>query len=120
MQKGHGMIEYPKRGEIYLVNLPSKPKDIKNRPALVVSLNIRNKLANDIIVVPLSTNLRPSPTHVLLQEGEGGLSKVSMSKCEQITTIDKLLLIRGPFAGKISNEKMKEIEKAAMIAIGVI
>jgi mRNA-degrading endonuclease toxin of MazEF toxin-antitoxin module len=114
------MIEHPKRGEIYLVNLPSKPKDIKNRPALVVSLDIRNKLANDIIVVPLSTNLRPSPTHVLLEKGEGGLLKASMAKCEQVTTIDKALLIKGPFAGRISDEKMKEIEKAIMIAIGVI
>ena len=113
------MIEYPKRGEIYLVNLPSKPKDIKNRPVIVVSLDIRNELANDIIVVPLSTNLRSSPTHVLLQEGEGGLSKASMAKCEQVTTIDKFLLIRGPFAGKISNERVKEIEKAIMIAIGL-
>ena len=119
MQKGHGMIEYPKRGEIYLVNLPSKPKDIKNRPALVISMDIRNELAADIIVVPLSTNLRPSPTHVLLQEGEGGILKASMVKCEQLTTIDKSLLIRGPFAGKISNEKIKEIERAAMIAIGL-
>ena len=114
------MIEYPKRGEIFLVNLPSRPRDVKNRPALVVSLDIRNKLANDIIVVPLSTNLRPSPTHVLLQEGEGGLSKASMAKCEQVTTIDNSLLIRGPFAGNIKNGKMKEIEKAIMIAIGVI
>lgn len=114
------MTEYPKRGEIYLVNLPSKPKDIKNRPAIVVSLDIRTKLANDIIVVPLSTNLRPSPTHVLLQEGEAGLSKASMVKCEQITTIDKALLIRGPFMGNISDKKMKEIEKAMMIVIGII
>lgn len=114
------MIEYPKKGEIYLVNLPSKPKDIKNRPALVVSLDIRNKLADDIIVVPLSTNLRPSPTHVSLQQGEGGLSKASMAKCEQVTTIDKALLIRGPFAGKVSNERMEEIEKAIMIAVGII
>ena len=114
------MIEYPKRGELYLVNLPSKPKDIKNRPALVVSLDIRNKLANDIIVVPLSTNLKQSPTHVLLQEGEGELSNASMAKCEQVTTIDKQLLATGPFAGKIGNEKIKEIEKAIMIAIGVI
>ncbi|ODS31305.1 MAG: mRNA interferase MazF [Candidatus Scalindua rubra] len=100
--------------------MPSKLKDIKNSPALVVSLDIRNKLANDIIVVPLSTTLRPAPTHVSLPEGEGGLSKASMTKCEQVTMIDKSLLIRGPFAGKISNEKMKEIEKAIMIAIGVI
>jgi mRNA interferase MazF len=119
VQKGPGVTEYPKRGEIYLVNLSSKPKDIKNRPALVISLDIRNELAADIIVVPLSTNLRPSPTHVLLQEGEGGPSKSSMVKCEQLTTVDKSLLIRGPFAGKINNGKIKEIEKAVMIAIGL-
>jgi mRNA interferase MazF len=119
VQKGPGVTEYPKRGEIYLVNLPSKPNDIKNRPALVISLDIRNELAADIIVVPLSTNLRPSPTHVLLQEGQGGLSKASMAKCEQLTTIDKSLLIRGPFAGKINTEKIKEIERAVMIAIGL-
>lgn len=112
------MTEYPKRGEIYLVNLVSQPKDIKNRPALVVSMDIRNRLANDIIVVPLSTTLRQAPTHVLIQEGEGGLVKSSMAKCEQVTTIDKDLLIRGPFAGMISNEKMLEIEKGILIAIG--
>lgn len=87
---------------------------------MVVSLDIRNKLANDIIVVPLSTTLRSAPTHVLLSEGEGGLSKTSMAKCEQVTTIDKALLIRGPFAGKINSAKIKEIEKAIMIAIDVI
>ncbi len=114
------MIDYPKRGEIYLVSLPAKPKDVKNRPALVVSLDIRNKLANDIIVVPLTTILRSSPTHVLLQEGEGGLSKTSMVKCEQLTTIDKNLLVRGPFADKISNEKMAQIEKAIMLSIGIL
>ena len=114
------MTEYPRSGEIYLVNLPSKPKDIKNRPALIVSLDIRNKLANDVIVVPLSTTLGPAPTHVLLPEGEGGLAKATMTKCEQVTTIDKSLLIRGPFADRISDEKMKEIEKAIMIAIWVI
>ncbi|MGC2063845.1 MAG: type II toxin-antitoxin system PemK/MazF family toxin [Thermodesulfovibrionales bacterium] len=114
------MIEYPKRGEIYLVTLGAKPNDLKNRPAVVVSLDIRNKLANDIIVVPLSTTFRQSPTHVLLKEGEGGLSKASMAKCEQVTTLDKVLLIKGPFAGRISNEKMLEIEKAIMIAIGML
>ncbi len=105
------MTEYPKRGEIYLVNLTSKPKDSKNRPALVVSLDIRNKLAGDIIVVPLSITLRHAPTHVLLKEGEGGLSKDSIAKCEQVTTIDKALLVRGPFAGKIPEKNMKEVER---------
>ena len=41
--------------------------DKKMRPALIVSLNVRNRLANDVIVVPTSTTLRKAPTHV---EGE--------------------------------------------------
>ena len=43
-----------------------------------------------------------------------------MAKCEQITTIDKSFLIRGPFSGRISDKKMNEIEKAIMISIGII
>ncbi|HIC90787.1 MAG TPA: type II toxin-antitoxin system PemK/MazF family toxin [Syntrophaceae bacterium] len=112
-------MPYPKRGEIYLVRLPGQPKDIKARPALIVSLNVRNRLANDVIVVPISTTLRPSPTHVELPKGEGGLDQVSMAKCEQITTLDKSFLVRGPFSGAISTEKMAEVEKAIQIAIGV-
>jgi len=114
------MIEFPKRGEIYLVNLPSKQKDFKNRPALIISLDIRNKLANDVIVIPLSTTLKQSPTHVLLESGEGGLTKNSMAKCEQVTTLDKEFLIKGPFDGKITHQKILEIENSIMIAIGII
>jgi mRNA-degrading endonuclease toxin of MazEF toxin-antitoxin module len=71
---------------IYLLNLPGQAKDTKSRPALVVSLDVRNRLANDVVVIPISTSLRSSPTHVELIAGEGGLEKRSMAKCEQITT----------------------------------
>lgn len=110
---------HPQRGEVYLVQLPGQPKDFKDRPALIVSLDSRNRLANDIMVVPISTTLQPAPTHVELPAGEGGLHQSSMAKCEQVTTIDKSLLLRGPFAGKVSNSKMTEIEKAIMRAIGI-
>lgn len=42
------MAEYPKKSE-NLVNLPTKPKDIKNHPALVVSLDIRNILSRFLL-----------------------------------------------------------------------
>ena len=113
-------MSYPGRGEIYLVKLPGKPKDEKARPALVVSLDVRNRLANDVVVVPITTTLRTSPTHVNLPEGEGGLHQTSMAKCEQVTTIDKSFLIRGPFSGTISPMKMTEVEKAIQLAIGII
>jgi len=112
-------MSYPRRGEIYLVRLPGHPSDIKGRPALVVSLDVRNRLANDVIVVPLSTTLHSAPTHVELPAGEGGLKETSMAKCEKITTLDKSFLIRGPFAGTISPSLMQEIEKAIQRAIGI-
>ena len=113
-------MDYPKRGEIYLVRLPGQPADKKTRPALIVSLNVRNRLANDVIVVPISTSLRKAPTHVELSMGEGGLDQTSVAKCEQITTLDKSFLIRGPFSGSISSDKMSEVEKAIQRAVGVI
>jgi len=113
-------MSYPRRGEIYLVRLPGHPSDTKDRPALVVSLNVRNRLANDVIVVPLSTTLRLAPTHVELPAGEGGLKETSMAKCEQVTTLDKSFLIRGPFAGTINTSLMREVEKAIQRAIGIV
>jgi len=114
------MIEAPQRGEIYWVRLPAQPGDPKARPALIVSLDVRNRLANDCMVVPLTTTLRISPMHVRMEKGEGGLQHPSMAKCEQLTTIDKALLLRGPFAGKVGERKMVEVEQAVMRAIGVV
>ena len=110
----------PRRGEIYLVRLPGHLSDTKTRPALVVSMDVRNRLAHDVIVVPLSTTLRPAPTHVLLPAGEGGLKDTSMAKCEQVTTLDKAFLLRGPFAGSISPSLMQNIENAIQRAIGIV
>jgi mRNA interferase MazF len=113
-------MQYPKRGEVYLVSLPAQPKDIKARPAIVISLDVRNRLANDVIVVPITATMRPSPTHVELPKGEGGLNHISMAKCEQITTLEKSFLIRGPFSGVISSRKIGEIEQAIQVAIGMV
>jgi len=57
---------------------------------------------------------------VELTKGEGSLDRTSMAKCEQITTLDKSFLIRGPFSGIISPERMTEAEKAIQIAIGIV
>ncbi len=108
-----------RRGEVFLVRLPGHPADTKARPALIVSLDVRNRLASDVIVVPLTTTLRPGPTHVELPAGEGGLREASVAKCEQVTTLDKSFLIRGPFAGTVSPALMQEVEKAIQRAIGI-
>ncbi|MBI2336946.1 MAG: type II toxin-antitoxin system PemK/MazF family toxin [Deltaproteobacteria bacterium] len=112
------MQNFPQRGEIYLVRIPNKPKDSKERPALIVSMDVRNQYADDVIAIPLTTNLRAAPTHIRIKKGLGGLKQDSMAKCEQITTLDKSLLIRGPFAGKISESLLSDILKAILNALG--
>lgn len=82
-------------------------------------MDVRNRLADDVIVVPLTTSLRPAPTHVLLRHSEGGLYEDSMAKCEHITTLDKTLLLRGPFSDTVGASTMREIEKAIQRAIGI-
>lgn len=111
---------FPQRGEVYFVRLPGHPLDRKRRPALVVSLDVRNQWANDVMVVPLSTTLRPAPTHVVIPKGEGGAHHDSMAKCEQVTTLDKSLLVRGPLAGKVAERIMEQVERGIMRAIGLV
>lgn len=103
------------------MELPNQPVDTHSpRPALVVSVDVRNRLANDVIVVPLSTNLRPLSTHVLIPAGAGGQRQDSMAKCEHVTTLDKQLLVRGPFGGRIPDTILGDVVRAIRRAIGEI
>ena len=112
------MSGYPGRGHIYWVKVPGEP-DAKRRPALVVSVDARNRLANDVMVVPASTTLRPSVTHVRLREGQGGVPRESVLKCEQLTTLPKDRLFDGALGGPLSASAMAAVEKAILRSIGV-
>src|SRR5207244_169949 len=72
-----------KRGAIHCVSLD------RRRPAVIVSPDVRNRLANDLIIVPCSTSARAMAWHVQLRRGEAGLSQACMAKCEQIATVPK-------------------------------
>jgi mRNA interferase MazF len=110
--------EHPRRGHLYWVRIPDEPGG-KRRPALVVSPDVRNRLASDVIVVPVSSVLREAPTHVRLRAREGGLSRTSVAKCEQITTLCRERLGTRPLGGQLASGRMLEVEKAVLRAIGV-
>lgn len=110
--------EHPRRGHLYWVKIPDEPGG-KRRPALVLSPDVRNRLASDVIVVPVSSVLREAPTHVRLRAREGGLSRASVVKCEQITTLRRDRLGERPLGGQLAANRMLEIEKAILRAIGV-
>ena len=109
---------YPKRGHLYWVRIPGEP-GAKRRPALVVSPNVRNRLASDVIVVPVSSVVHDAPTHIRLRAREGGLPRSSVAKCEQITTLRRDRLASQPIGGHLAPARMVEVEKAILRAIGV-
>jgi mRNA interferase MazF len=102
-----------RRGYVYLARLD------KLRPVLVISPDVRNELASDVIVIPCSTRLSDAPTHVRLRRGEGGVSEASVLKCEQITTLRKDDVRRQPLGGPVPPKRVLEVERAVLRAIGV-
>lgn len=108
----------PQRGYLYWVKLPGEP-DAKRRPALVISVDARNRLANDVLVIPASTTLRPAPTHVKLKRGSGGVPRDSVLKCEQITTLPRYLLGDRAIGGPLSAALLEDAERGILRAIGV-
>jgi mRNA interferase MazF len=112
---------FPKRGEVWYVSLPNKPGDPHQpRPAIVVSPNGRNQGCNDVIVVPTtSANIQPHPDlHVSIPQGQGGLPKDSIARCEQIATLEKRLLTQGPLGSTVHTSYMWRIVRAIGRAVG--
>ncbi len=103
----------PLRGHLYWARLD------KRRPVLVISSDVRNALASDVIVVPCSTKVRDGPTHVRLRAREAGAPARSVLKCEQITTVPTELLGKRPLGGSLSGRRLAEVEQAVLRAIGV-
>jgi mRNA-degrading endonuclease toxin of MazEF toxin-antitoxin module len=102
-----------RRGFVYFARLD------KLRPVLVISPDVRNALASDVIVIPCTTTLSIAPTHVRLRRGEGGLSAASVLKCEQITTLHKDDVQRDPLGGPLLSKRILEVERGVLRAIGV-
>lgn len=115
-----GIKNFPKRGEIWLVSLdPAIGGEIKKtRPALLISNDINNQFSETVTVIPITSNTeRIFPFEVALYPKETGLAKDSKVKVNQIRTVDKRRLIK--ILGKVSEKKLKEVEQAVLIHLGM-
>jgi mRNA interferase MazF len=115
-----GLDRFPRRGEIFLVNLdPALGSETnKTRPALVISNDINNKFSSTVTVIPITSNVKKVfPFEVLFPSERSGLPKTSKAKCNQIRTIDIRRLIKP--LGKIPVETMQEVEDALRIHLGM-
>ncbi len=109
----------PARGEIWSVLLPAKPDDPHQpRPALVVSSDYRNEVADDVIVIPIFSLGADGPTHVRVARGEGGIKRDSVLFCEELTTLELTYLVRGPWGPPVAAATLGAVVRAVRRAIG--
>ena len=101
-----------RQGDIFWID-QDEPRDSEpgyRRPFVVVQNNLFNKSRiNTVVVCALTTNLQraKSPGNVLIDPGEGGLSKANVVNVSQILTVDKHSL--GGYCGSISSHKVEQI-----------
>ncbi len=105
---------FPRRGELYLVRLD------KPRPALVISTDALNRHALDVCVVPMTTVARPRfSLRVHVKPGEAGLSRDTWAKCDQVTTLEKSLLLYPP-VGRLTDETLQSIVQGIKLALQLL
>jgi mRNA interferase MazF len=112
-----------KRGDVYFVELPKKEgSSIQGglRPLIVVQNNMGNKFSPTVLGVTTTSKMskKQLPTHVMLK-AEDGLNVDSIALCEQVFTINKSDLSERNFVCTLSEEKIKQIDKALSVSIGI-
>lgn len=113
-------LSYPRQGQIYLVKALRILGDTKKRPAVVVSMNLRNEMSRTVLVVPFTsdTSSGETPTRILVPAGEGGLDADSLATCDNILAVRQIYLEQGPY-GSISKQSLQRIQQGIQIAIGI-
>lgn len=88
------------------------------RPVLVIQNDVGNHFSPTVVAAAITSRKAKNslPTHILL-ENVPGLAPTSLLLLEQLRTIDRKRL-RG-YIGRISKEKMLEVEAALAISIGI-
>jgi mRNA interferase MazF len=80
-----------------------------SRPSLVVSHDVFNQGAADLVVViPITSKAKGVRTHVEITPPEGGLTMVSFAKCEDIRSISTARLLRR--MGTVTQATMSKVE----------
>ena len=114
----------PIRGEIWLADLGTGRghEQSGQRPVLVVSDDAFNAgLAGMVMAVPLTSKVgksRSIPAHIRVDPPEGGLKTPSVIRCDQLRTVSKDRLGKGP-CGTVSAATLAEVEKALRVLLAL-
>jgi mRNA interferase MazF len=108
----------PRRGEVWLVNLdpPVGHEQTGRRPAIVISEDVFNSGPAELVVVlPITSTLRPIPSQIRLSPPNGGLVRESSVLCEAIRSVSRRRLVRR--LGPVSADRLTLVEDALRILL---
>ncbi len=108
----------PLRGEIWLADLnPTRGHEqAGRRPILIGSDDIFNRGPADLVIaLPMTTRIRPIPSHVVIEPPEGGVRRRSAILCEAIRSISKSRLV-GRW-GQATDQTMATVSDALTILL---
>jgi mRNA interferase MazF len=122
------VVQY-RKGDVVLVSFPYTTDEgqtqTKRRPAVIISNNYNNARLDDVMLVPLTSNVTRAgrePTQVVVMqhspEGQaGGLRLDSVIDCTVIATIPKTLLVNK--IGALPQESMERVDQCLMVAMAI-
>lgn len=111
----------PRIGDVYMMPFSGSGSEQHGwRPGVIFQNNIGNAKSPNVIVLPLTTNLKKinMPTHVLLKAEDIGLKKDSMVLCENPERMSKSKL--GRYVTTLTEEQMAEVAKANLLATSAV
>ena len=111
----------PQIGDIYLMNFGGSGSEQGGlRPGIVFQNNVGNAHSPNIIALPITSAIKKmgQPTHVLLKATDTGLRMDSVVLCENPERMSKEKI--GKFIGKLSDQYMKRVTEANLLATSAI
>ena len=121
LQKRRDIKVAPLIGEVYTMYFSGSGSEQSGwRPGIIFQNNTGNSNSPNIIALPLTTSIKKlsMPTHVLLKASDTGLRFDSMVLCENPEKMSKEKM--GRYITTLSDEQMKEVTKASLLATGAM
>ena len=114
-------MPFPKRSEVYLVNLdPTIGSEIKKtRPAVIIQNDVGNQYSPITIIASITSGDKAVyPVEVEVKLHEGGLDHNSLILANQIRAIDQKRLVKR--LGQLSEQTMRKVDQAIIISLALI
>lgn len=102
----------PKRGEVWLFD-----DGYGEHPGVILSPEIRNKRASDVLLVPLTSSVKHAHRHLAVARAGTGLAIDSFAQCSNISRVGKEQLLRGPLS-VITDDLLVEVMRHVRLALG--